>query len=118
MTNNDMKPASSRESINKTAKRTRKMHNDAFKAKVALAAVREDKTLGELSSDFGVHSNMVSLWKQELVHNASKVFASPKQEKKKFEELELRLEKANSIIGEKELEIAYLKKNLRKLGLL
>ena len=55
-----MKAASSRASINETAKRTRRVLDDAFKAKVALAALREDKTLGELSAEFGVHANMIS----------------------------------------------------------
>ena len=64
MNNNEMKPASSRESISETSKRTRRVLDDAFKAKVALAAIKEDKTLGELSAEFGVHANMISQWKQ------------------------------------------------------
>lgn len=43
MNNNEMKPASSRESISETSKRTRRVLDDAFKAKVALAALKEDK---------------------------------------------------------------------------
>ena len=54
-----MKPASSRESISETSKRTRRVLDDAFKAKVALAAIKEDKTIGELSAEFGVHANMI-----------------------------------------------------------
>ena len=50
-----MKPASSRESISETSKRTRRVLDDAFKAKVALAAIKEDKTLGELSAEFGFY---------------------------------------------------------------
>ena len=69
MKSNDMKPASSAASINETAKRTRRVLDDSFKAKVALAALREDKTLNELSSDFGVHPQMISQWKQELIKN-------------------------------------------------
>lgn len=78
MDNNAMKAASSRASINETAKRTRRVLDDAFKAKVALAALREDKTLGELSAEFGVHPNMISQWKQELVKNAS-LSAAPRR---------------------------------------
>ena len=115
---NDMKAASSRASINETAKRTRRVLDDAFKAKVALAAIREDKTLGELSAEFGVHPNMISQWKQDLVKNASVVFSGPKKEQQRIEELEKDIEEANTLIGKKERDIEFLKKNLKKLGLL
>jgi len=52
----------------------RKQHTAKFKAEVAMAALVGDKTLAELSSEYGVHVTMISTWKQELVKNAAGLF--------------------------------------------
>ena len=49
--------------VKKSARRTRRTHTRAFKARVALAAIREDKTLAELRKQFKVHASQITQWK-------------------------------------------------------
>lgn len=53
----------------------RKNYSGGFKAKVALEALRGDKTLSELSSKYGVHPNLVTKWKKQSVEGLGKVFS-------------------------------------------
>jgi transposase-like protein len=54
--------------------RKRRVFGAAFKAKVALAAVRGDKTTAQLASEFGVHTSQVTAWKKQLLDQASVLF--------------------------------------------
>lgn len=58
-------------------KSTRTRHSAAFKAKVALAAVREQETVAELARRHGVHANQIYKWKQEFLARAASVFEHP-----------------------------------------
>src|SRR5271169_6856611 len=57
-------------------KRTRRNHAPAFKAKVALAVIKGDKTLAELAQQFDVHVNQITQWKAQLLEGAAGVFGS------------------------------------------
>jgi transposase-like protein len=56
--------------------RKRKSHTSAFKAQVALAAVKGDRTVNELASHFSVHPTLIHAWKKQLLSGAEAVFAS------------------------------------------
>jgi transposase len=57
-------------------RRPRRNHTPAFKAKVALAAIKGDKTLSELAQSFDVHPNQITAWKSQLLEGAAGVFGA------------------------------------------
>jgi len=63
-------------------KRSRRTHSPAFKAKVALAAIKGEKTLVELAQQFDVHPNQITTWKSQLLEGAAGVFGQEKTETK------------------------------------
>jgi len=70
-------------------RRKRRNHKPAFKAKVALAALKEDRTLSGLAEQFDVHQNQIQSWKKQLLEQADTVFGSS-QERKTADEAQLK----------------------------
>ena len=60
--------------IKKSARSTRRTHTPAFNAKVALAALHEDKSMAELCNQFELHANQIKEWKKQLLAHAADVF--------------------------------------------
>ena len=57
-------------------RRVRRNHSPAFKAKVALAAIKGEKTLADLAQQFDVHPNQITQWRNQLLDGAAGVFGS------------------------------------------
>ena len=96
--------------VTATAKRSRRVLDDAFKTKVVLEAIKEAVPLNELASKYKVHPNQISQWKALFLKNASTVFSGPKDEKKELENLREERDALHKRIGEKDMDIEFLKK--------
>jgi len=96
----------------------RRVHDDSFKVKVVLESLKEEKTLAELSSQYEIHSNQISQWRKYFIKNAPKLFSGNKAEAGHIHKLESEKEELHKIIGEQTMDINFLKKNLKKLGLI
>ena len=96
-------------------RRPRRNHTPAFKAKVALAAVKGEKTLTELAQFFDVHPNQITAWKGQLLEGAAGVFGSGPSS---AEAAPVDLKALHAKIGELTLENDFLEGALGKAGLL
>jgi transposase-like protein len=94
--------------------RKRTLHSASFKAQVALAALKGDKTVNELVTQFGVHATLVNCWKKQLLAGAEAIFAnglkppSPDAEKVQTQLYEQ--------IGRLKMELEWVKKKAASLG--
>jgi transposase len=95
------------------SRRPRRNHSPAFKAKVALAAIKGDKTLAQLSQQFDVHQNQIVDWKNQLLANAAHAFGGDSKAPP-----EVDLKQLHAKIGQQALEIDFLAGALNKAGLL
>ena len=96
------------------ARRPRRNHNPAFKAKVALAAVKGEKTLAELAAQFDVHANVIKAWRDQLLEGAAGAFGDGRPDMPPSVDLE----KLHARIGELTLTNDFLAGALTKAGLL
>ena len=87
----------------------RKVHTAAFKAQVALAAHKGDRTVNELAGHYGVHPTLIHGWKKHLVSGAQELFASPA--KAASADAEARQAELYEQIGRLKMELEWMKKN-------
>lgn len=97
-------------------KQTRRKFGAAFKAKVAIEALRERETLSGLAVKYDLHPNQISQWKQEFLEKSSQVFEQKRPTTSS--EPEVDVNKLYAKIGELQMERDFLKKSLNKLGML
>src|SRR6056297_752958 len=97
------------------ARRPRRNHSPAFKAKVAVAAIKGEKTLIELAQDFDVHPNQIKQWRDQLLEGATGVFGDSL---KAEPEPVIDVKTLHAKIGEQTLENDFLSGALGKAGLL
>lgn len=90
-------------------KRKRRNHSPGFKAKVALAAVRGDRTLAELAEQYGVHPNQIQDWKKRLLGNAEQLFENGSRSGKASE---AEIKELHAKIGELAMERDFLSEKL------
>lgn len=84
--------------------------SDEFKAKVALEALKEKKTIAELASEYEVHPTQIVNWRNTLKERMSGVFRGP--DKKVIKEKDATIEQLQKIVGQMKLEHDWLKKKL------
>jgi len=92
----------------------RRNHGSAFKAKVAVESVKGEKTMAQLSSQYGVHVNQIRQWRKQLLEELPRIFTDRREKgEREREELESELYKQ---IGKLKVELEWLKKKSQLLG--
>jgi transposase-like protein len=92
----------------------RQKFDPALKAKVALEAIRGEKTVAELSSEYNVHASQITQWKQELLRRSVEIFSKP--DTSAHEQQQKTTDKLHQTIGELKVENDWLKKKVTQLG--
>lgn len=93
-------------------RRKRRNHKPAFKAKVALAALKGDRTLAELAEQFDVHQNQIQGWRKRLLENADAVFGQGQQQQ---ESAAGQVKELHAKIGQLTMERDFLEEGLERI---
>lgn len=91
----------------------RKSFSPAFKTKVVIAAIREDRPLAELASRFGVHPNQISKWKREAIEQLPDIFAQSRGRKR--DDPQMLVDRLYQQIGQLQFELDWLKKKSEQI---
>ena len=91
----------------------RRKFTKEFKAKVAVEAVKGQRTVNELAAEFGVHPSQIGLWKKQLFQAVPEVFGSGKD--REAERLEAERDHLYKKVGQLQVEVDWLKKNIGHL---
>jgi len=92
----------------------RKKHSKELKARIALDAIKGQKTMTELASEYGVHANQISRWKKQLLDAAPDAFIQGKD--KEAEKQEAEQDRLYKKVGQLQIEVDWLKKKTGYLG--
>jgi len=93
----------------------KRIYEDSFKAKVALEALKGEKTIAELSQIYEVHANLIMNWKKTLQESAGELFGRKKKKEEQEEGLENKIEELERQLGKAHLSVEFLKKKYRQL---
>lgn len=93
-------------------RRKRRNHSTAFKAKVAVAALKGDRTQAELAEDFDIHPNQIIEWRRQLLENADQIFG---RSEKQAEESEYKIKDLHEKIGQLTMERDFLEQGLERI---
>ena len=94
-------------------KKSRTKHSAAFKAKVAIEAIKEAETLSELAKRFDVHPQMISNWKREFISRGAEIFSSKAPDEEAIKREKALYEK----IGRLEVEVDFCRRASEQLGI-
>jgi transposase len=95
----------------------KKQYSPQFKAKVALEAVRGEKTVPELASQHAIHPTVINKWKRKLLEEADKIFAGESQEQKQQTDHQAQIDELYRQIGQLKVEKDFLASRSARLGL-
>lgn len=95
----------------------RKQYSAEFKAKVALEAIRGEKTVSELASQYGVHPTMINNWKRQVLEGVSQLFEKGSEAKKGDDSQQAQIDELYRQIGQLKVERDFLASRSAQLGL-
>jgi len=110
-------PRKKKNKITANPRKPRRSFDDTLKTRIVLEALKEAEPLSSLASRYDVHPNQISLWRKQFLENASAAFSGDKDAAREIQQLRTERDGYAKKVGELTMDVEFLKKNLKKLGI-